>query len=81
MGSRRDLGNQLADLLTQRAQGLLSQSEYDQKIEEFENSMPRPAHLAEHDLPGGGLRFVLRDACSGRLLQEFEFHHGHEAAR
>ncbi len=80
VGSGRDLGSQLADLLTLRAQGLLSQREYDEKLAEFESSMPRPAHLAEQDLPGGGLRFVLRDARSGRLLKKFDFHRGHEAA-
>jgi hypothetical protein len=72
------LRSQLADILTNRAQGLLTQREYEEKLEEFEQVLPGAGRLVEHDLPRGGTRFILREARSGRILEEFEFHRGHE---
>ncbi len=74
-----DLRSQLADILTLRSQGLLTQREYEEKLEEVEQSLPRPARLAEHDLPKGRIRFILREAASGRVLGEFDFNRGHVA--
>ena len=73
--------SQLADVLTLRAQGLLTQSEYEEKLEEVEHSLPLEAGLEEHDLPRGGTRFVLREAGPGRILGEFEFRNGHPVDR
>ena len=72
-----ELRGQLADIFTLRAQGLMTQKEYEETLEEIENSLPRKAHLEEHDLPRGRTRFVLREAGPGRVLWEFEFHDGH----
>ncbi len=76
-----DLRARLADLLTNRAQGLLTQSEYEEKLREVECSLPPERRLVEQDLPKGGTRLILRDTGSGRLLGEFEFHRGHEVDR
>ena len=40
---------QLADVLTLRDQGLLTQSEYQEKIEEVLLSLPEETRLEEHD--------------------------------
>ena len=77
-GGQAELKNQLADLLTLRAQGLLSQQEYEERLEEAERSLPEAGRLVEQDLPRGGCRFILREARSGRVLGEFDFHLGHE---
>lgn len=74
---RWELRNQLEDILTLRAQGLLNQSEYEAKIEEVERTLARKACLAELDLPSGGTRFVLRETGAGRVLAAFEFRDGH----
>ena len=79
--TRSELRSQLADILTYRAQGLLTQREYEEKLQEVELSLPRQGRLQEQDLPRGGTRFVLREARSGRVLGEFEFHQGHEVDR
>jgi hypothetical protein len=71
------LRSQLEDILTLRAQGLLNQSEYEEKLEEVEQSLPQEARLAEYDLGRGRTRFVLRKAGPGHVLGQFEFHHGH----
>jgi hypothetical protein len=73
--------SQLSDILTLRSQGLLTQSEYEEKLQQVEHSLPREARLAEHELPRGRSRFVLREASSGRVLGEFDFHDGHEVDR
>lgn len=72
-----EVANQLADILALEAQGLLSRSEYEEKLAEVAGSLPGHACLAEYELPGGRTRFVLREAGSGRMLGQFEFHHGH----
>ena len=74
---RWELRGKLADILTLRAQGLITQREYEEKLEEVENSLPKKAHLEEHDLPRGRTRFVLRETGLDRVLWEFEFHDGH----
>jgi len=71
------MANRLADILALQAQGLLSRSEYEEKIAEVAGSLPRKASLAEYELPGGRTRFVLREEAAGRVLGQFEFHHGH----
>ena len=76
-----ELRARLADLLTHRAQGLLTQCEYEEKLSEVECSLPRERRLDEQDLPRGGTRFILRDTGTGRVLGEFEFHRGHEVDR
>jgi hypothetical protein len=78
-GSRQELRNELEDIVTLRAQGLLNQSEYEEKLQEVERSLPQTACLAEVDLPSGGTCFVLRESGVGRVLGSFEFHHGHSA--
>ena len=85
--SRKDIGviqnrhsevaNQLADILALQAQGLPSRSEYEEKLAEVVGSLPRQARLAECELPGGRTRFVLREEAGGRVVGQFEFHHGH----
>jgi len=69
---------QLADVLTLRDQGLLTQSEYQEKIEEVLLSLPEETRLEEHDLPRGGTRFVLREAAQGRLIGKLEFRNGRQ---
>lgn len=71
-----ELRNQIADLLTLRAQGMLSQDEYEEKLEDVGRSLPNKAHLVERELPRGRTRFVLRETTQGRILGEFEFHDG-----
>ena len=73
-----ELRSRLADILTSRAQGLLTQTEYEQSLQEIEVSLPRNGSLVERELPRGGTRFILREAGSGRVLGEFEFRLGHE---
>ena len=63
--------------MTLRAQGLLNQSEYEEKIEEVEHSLTQEARLAEYDMGRGRTRFVLRKSGTERVLGLFEFHHGH----
>ncbi len=75
--SRQKVRNELEDIVTLRAQGLLNQSEYEEKLQEVERSLPQTACLAEVDLPSGGTCFVLRESGVGRVLAAFEFHHGH----
>ncbi len=72
----RELRNELEDIVTLRAQGLLNQSEYEEKLQEVERSLPQTACLAEVALPGGGTCFVLRESGAGRVLAAFEFQHG-----
>lgn len=74
-GRRQELRNELEDIVTLRAQGLLNQSEYEEKLQEVERSLPQTACLAEVDLPSGGTCFVLRESGVGRVLAAFEFHH------
>ena len=74
-----EVANQLADIVALQAQGLLSRSEYAEKLEAVAGSFPRRASLAEYELPGGRTRFVLREEAAGRVLGQFEFHHGHLA--
>lgn len=76
-GSRRQLRNELEDIVTLRAQGLLNQSEYEEKLQEVERNLPQTASLAEVEMPSGGTCFVLRESRVGRVLAAFEFHHGH----
>jgi hypothetical protein len=75
--SRQALRNELEDIVTLRAQGLLNQSEYEEKLQEVERSLPQTACLAEVDLPSGGTCFVLRQSGVGRVLAAFEFRRGH----
>lgn len=75
--SFRELRNQIADLLTLRAQGMLNQDEYQEKLQDVERSLPSTARLVERELPRGKTRFVLRETVQGRILGEFEFHDGH----
>jgi len=72
------LRSQLADILTCRAQGLLTRSEYEEKLEEVELSLPEAGRLVERELPGGEIQFVLRETYSGRTLGAFKFRGGHE---
>jgi hypothetical protein len=86
-GKRRAIGanhesywevrNQIADLLTLRAQGMLTQNEYEEKLEDVGRSLPSQARLVEKELPRGKTRFILRETVQGRILGEFEFHDGH----
>jgi len=76
-GSRQELRSELEDIVTLRAQGLLNQSEYEEKLQEVERSLPQTACLAEVDLPSGGTCFVLRESGVGRVLAAFEFRDGH----
>ena len=73
----RHLRGQLGDILTLRAQGMLTQQEYEEKLEEVEQSLPQRARLAEYELTNGKTRFVLRAAGPGHVLGEFEFRQGH----
>jgi hypothetical protein len=76
-----ELRSQLADMLTLRTQGLLTQGEYEERLEQIGRALPRGGRLAERDLPTGGSRFVLSEARTGRILGEYEFHLGHEVER
>jgi len=79
--SHGELRSQLADVLMLRSQGVLTQGEYEAKLEEVEHSLAQEGRLEEHDLPRGGSRFILRETRSGCVLGEFEFHFGHEVDR
>ena len=72
-----DLKSLLADIVVRRAQGLLTQREYEERLEEVSYSLPQNGRLEEHDLSRGGTRFVLHEARSGRVLGQFEIHPGH----
>ena len=73
-----ELRSRLADVLTNRAQGLLTQKEYEESLEDIKRTLPQNGCLVERELPRGGTRFILREAGSGRILGEFEFRRGHE---
>jgi hypothetical protein len=71
-----ELNWRLAETFRERTQGLLSQSEYEAKLQEIESSLPTEGFLAEYELPNGVTRFVLRGASSGQVVGEFEFTNG-----
>jgi hypothetical protein len=73
---RKELRSVLADMLTLRNQGLLNQREFDEKLDEVANSIPR-VRVLEYNLPGGKTRFVLRSGNLGRVVFHFELYCGH----
>jgi len=75
-GPWREVRNQLADMLTLREQGMITQREFEEKLEDLERALPPGARLMEHERPAGRTMFVARDR-SGRALPELEFQHGH----
>lgn len=69
-----ELERQLVELLSDRDRGLLSQAEYDEKLEEIRGAWLSPEKvLYERELRDGGTRFILRNRSTGRCLQMFEF--------
>jgi hypothetical protein len=75
--SHRELRNQIEDILTLRFQGLLNQTEYEEKLEEVGHSLPQAESLAELDLPSGGTRFVVRETRSRKVIATFDFVDGY----
>jgi len=76
----REVSGLLSDILLLRSQGLLTQTEYEERLGEIQRGLPSAQHLSEFDLVRGGTMFVLREAGSRRIVAQFEFPRGHEVA-
>jgi hypothetical protein len=68
-----ELAEQLRALLVRRNLGLITQAEYETDLEGVESSLFDRTTLAEHDLQGGGTRYLLRNRLTSELLASFEF--------
>lgn len=63
----------LSDLLCRRDQGLLTQREFEDELDQVRSWYPRAGSISESGLRCGGTRFVVREAVTGAVLVRMEF--------
>ncbi|HKS38018.1 MAG TPA: hypothetical protein VJW76_12550 [Verrucomicrobiae bacterium] len=71
--TRELISERLSSALGERDQGLLTQTEYEEKISEVELSLGPHVVLDEVPLRDGGTRFVLRSSLTGDTLDSLEY--------
>jgi hypothetical protein len=70
---RKELTGLLGALLEERDHGLITQGEYDERLENLAASLPQDLTLVEFDLPHGGTRYAVRNHKTGISIDHFEF--------
>jgi hypothetical protein len=67
------LADALAPLVRDRDLGLVTQAEYEARLEDVRAALEPDQTLVESDLPGRTTRFALRSLRTGATLARFDF--------
>ena len=67
------LADALAPVVRERDLGLITQAEYEARLEEVRATLEPDLMLVESDLPGGTTRFALRKTRTGTTIARLEF--------
>lgn len=73
---RGALSENLSSALAERDLGLLTQTEYEDKLAEIALSLGHRAVIEETWIRGGGTRFIVRNLPTGEPIEYIEFRRG-----